>query len=191
MSYGLARRVLVKRRGENCLKIVKFVKMLVVEDSPSDVRLLREALRDSSVNVQIQWASDLTDAWTHLNQCKQEGGPYPDLIILDLNLPGANGRELLQQIKSDPELRKLPVIIMTSSADEEDIEAAYRLNANCFVRKPRDLYEYEKVVRGLEEFWFSTVTLPRESYRIPGNAAGHSRSRNALARAKAAPELQS
>jgi chemotaxis family two-component system response regulator Rcp1 len=156
--------------------------MLVVEDSPSDVRLLREALRDSSVNVQIQWASDLNDAWTHLNQCKGNGGSYPDLIILDLNLPGANGRDLLCQIKADPELRKLPVIIMTSSTDEDDIEAAYRLNANCFIRKPRDLYEYEKVVRGLEEFWFGTVTLPRESYRIPGNTAAHSRFRDASTR---------
>ena len=177
--------------GRRPLNIVKVVKMLVVEDSASDVRLLREALRDSSVNVLIQWASDLNDAWTHLDQCRQEGGPYPDLIILDLNLPGANGRELLQQIKSDPELRKLPVIIMTSSADEDDIEAAYRLNANCFVRKPRDLYEYERVVHGLEEFWFGTVTLPRESYRIPGNAAEHSRSRNTSARARVAPEFRS
>jgi chemotaxis family two-component system response regulator Rcp1 len=162
------------------LTIVKVVRMLVVEDSPSDVRLLREALRDTSVNVQMQWATDLNEAWTHLDQCKRQGGPYPDLIILDLNLPGANGGDLLKQIKGDPELRSLPVIIMTSSADDDDIEMVYRLNANCFIRKPGDLFEYEKVVRGLEEFWFGTVTLPRERYGIPDDR--QPRSRNASAR---------
>src|SRR4051794_8942950 len=156
--------------------------MLVVEDSPSDIRLLRETLSESSANVQIQWANDLNRAWTHLEECKEKGGPYPDLVILDLNLAGANGRDLLQQIKADSELRKVPVIIMTSSADDEDIEAAYRLNANCFIRKPQDLYEYERVVRGIEDFWFGTVTLPRESYRIPGDSESHSRARNASAR---------
>lgn len=164
LSYGLRRAL--KGLAMDQLKILRSVRILVVEDSPSDVRLIREALRESQLIVHLSVAKDGTDAMDYLQQCKAKKVFTPDLILLDLNLPHKSGREVLNEIKSDPELRKIPVLIMTSSHDEGDIAAAYDLNANCYIRKPSDLPEYEKVVRAIEDFWFMTVTLP-EAYTVP------------------------
>jgi chemotaxis family two-component system response regulator Rcp1 len=142
------------------------VRILIVEDSPSDVRLIREALRDSELIVRLSVCKDGMEAVEHLQQCKRDGTVLPDLILLDLNLPLKNGHEVLQEIKRDPELKKIPVLVLTSSIDENDLALAYDLNANCYIRKPADLPEYERVVRAIEDFWFATVTLP-ETYKIP------------------------
>jgi two-component system, chemotaxis family, response regulator Rcp1 len=144
----------------------KTVKVLMVEDSPSDVRLMREALRDSTLAVQIAVAKDGVEAVDYLQGCKTQPVQWPDLVVLDLNLPKMSGREVLAIVKSDPVLKKIPVLIMTSSHDERDIFAAYNLNANCYIRKPYDLNEYERVVKAIEAFWFLTVTLP-DSYQFP------------------------
>ncbi len=115
--------------------------------------------------VQMTVARDGVEAIEYLRQCKIATSGYPDLMILDLNLPRKNGHEVLAEVKSDLDLRKIPVLVMTSSHDEDDIAQAYNLNANCYIRKPDDLPEYERVVRAIEDFWFSTVTLP-ETYAL-------------------------
>jgi CheY-like chemotaxis protein len=142
------------------LNVMKTVKILVVEDSPSDVRLIREALRGSPMVIQITVARDGVEAMEYLHHCKKADSPLPELILLDLNLPRKNGREVLMEVKSDPQLKSVPVLIMSSSYDEDDIAQAYSLNANCYIRKPIDLVEYQRVVRAIEDFWFMTVTLP-------------------------------
>jgi CheY-like chemotaxis protein len=148
------------------LNVMKTVKILVVEDSPSDVRLIREALREAPMVVHITVARDGVEAMDYLHHCKTAYLPLPDLILLDLNLPRKNGREVLTEVKTDPELKQIPVLVMTSSYDEDDIAQAYSLNANCYIRKPNDLMEYQRVVRAIEDFWFLTVTLP-ETYNEP------------------------
>lgn len=151
------------------LNVMKTVKILVVEDSPSDVRLIREALREAPMVVHMTVARDGVEAMDYLQQCKKADSPLPDLVLLDLNLPRKNGREVLVEVKNDPVLKQMPVLIMTSSYDEEDIAQAYSLNANCYIRKPIDLLEYQRVVRAIEDFWFLTVTLP-ETYNAPVQA---------------------
>jgi len=139
------------------------IKLLVVEDSPSDVRLIREALKETSpVPVEISVATDGVEALEHLRDAAFDSAVTPDLVLLDLNLPRRNGREVLAEIKSSPQLRQIPVVVMTSSRADEDIEAAYRLNANCYVAKPSDLRDYVEVIRGIEDFWFSAATLPNQ-----------------------------
>jgi CheY-like chemotaxis protein len=152
------------------LKILRSVRILLIEDSPSDVRLIREALRDSQLMVHISLARDGAEGMDHLEACKSGSAPMPDLILLDLNLPKKSGREVLDEVKHDPELKKIPVLVMTSSFDENDISSAYRLNANCYIQKPNTLAEYERVVRAIEDFWFMTVTLP-ETYTVPNVVA--------------------
>ncbi len=147
------------------LKVLRSVRILIVEDSPSDVRLVREALRDSEFIVRLSVCKDGVEAVEFLEQCKKGHNPLPDLILLDLNLPLKSGHEVLNEIKRDPQLKKIPVLIMTSSVDERDLAAAYDLNANCYIRKPADLPEYERVVRAIEDFWLTTVTLP-EAYSV-------------------------
>ena len=148
------------------LRVLKSVRLLMVEDSPSDVRLIREALKETVNPVQIIVARDGVEATDYLRKCKTKEEAWPDLILLDLNLPRKNGREVLAEVKFDPQLKKIPVLIMTSSRDEDDITQAYSLNANCYIRKPSDLTEYVNVVRAIENFWFMTVTLP-DAYNIP------------------------
>lgn len=139
---------------------MKPLEILIVEDSPSDVRLMREALKDSPVRVRITVARDGLEAMDYLHQAEIGLVSRPDLVLLDLNLPGKNGREVLAEVKSSPELKQIPVLVMTSSRADEDIEQAYRLNANCYITKPGDLTEYVNVVRAIEDFWFLTATLP-------------------------------
>jgi len=132
----------------------------VVEDSPSDVRLIREALKETSVPVHITVTRDGVEALDYLRQSDMGRVARPDLILLDLNLPRKNGREVLVEVKSSPTLKPIPVLVMTSSKADEDVAQAYMLNANCYITKPADLREYVDVVRSIEEFWFLTATLP-------------------------------
>ncbi len=141
-------------------KLARSLLLFLVEDSPSDVRLMREALRDTDLPVQLSVAHDGVEAIDLLETWKANVASLPDLILLDLNLPKKNGREVLMDIKNDELLKKIPVLVMTSSTDEDEISEVYNLNANCYIRKPSDLYEYERVVRAIEEFWFLTVLLP-------------------------------
>jgi two-component system, chemotaxis family, response regulator Rcp1 len=139
---------------------MKFLKILLVEDSPSDVRLIREALKETPVPVQIMVAKDGVEAMEYLRSTETGNSVRPDLVLLDLNLPRKNGREVLAEVKSSPGLKQIPILVMTSSRADEDIAQAYSLNANCYITKPGDLQEYINVVRAIEDFWFLTATLP-------------------------------
>jgi CheY-like chemotaxis protein len=137
------------------------VEVLLVEDNPGDVRLTQEALKDGRVMVNLTVAMDGVEALEILKR----RGPHatkrrPDLILLDLNLPRKNGREVLEEIKADEDLKRIPVIVMTTSKAEQDIHRVYNLNANCYVTKPVDLDEFLNVVRSIEDFWLTIVTLP-------------------------------
>lgn len=145
---------------------MKSLRILLVEDSPSDVRLIREALKETPVPVQITVARDGVEATDYLEQVLRGSAVRPDLMLLDLNLPRKNGREVLAEVKSSPELKQIPVLVMTSSHSDEDVEDVYNLSANCFITKPGDLNEYVHVVRAIEEFWFMTATLP-DTFRPP------------------------
>ena len=137
------------------------IEILLVEDSPDDADLTVDALRDGRVRNRVTVVDDGVEAMAYLHrQGKYAGVPRPDLILLDLNLPGKSGREVLTEIKQDPDLRRIPVVIMTSSDDEKDILAAYNLHVNCYVTKPVDLDQFIKIVKSIEHFWLSIVTLP-------------------------------
>ena len=140
--------------------MMKYLRILLVEDSPSDVRLIREALKETPVPVQITVAQDGVEAMDYLRSTESDHSARPDLVLLDLNLPRKNGREVLAEVKSSPSLKQIPVLVMTSSRADEDIAQAYSLNANCYITKPGDLQEYINVVRAIEDFWFLTATLP-------------------------------
>jgi CheY-like chemotaxis protein len=139
------------------------VEVLLVEDNPGDVRLTQEAFKDGRVLVNLTVAEDGVQAMEILNRKgSYDKSPRPDLILLDLNLPKKNGREVLVEIKADEDLRRIPVIVMTTSKAEQDIYRAYNLNANCYVTKPVELEEFLNVVRSIEDFWLTIVTLPNE-----------------------------
>jgi CheY-like chemotaxis protein len=142
---------------------MKPVEILLVEDNPGDARLTREALSLSKVRNHLHRAVDGEEAMAFL---RREGAfadaPTPDLVLLDLNLPRRDGREVLEDMKNDPTLKHIPVVILTSSQAEEDILRSYRLHANCFITKPVDLEQLTKVVQGIEQFWFTLVKLPPE-----------------------------
>ena len=143
---------------------MKPIEILLVEDNPGDARLTREALSMSKVRNNMHRASDGEEAMRFLRHEGVFGSvPTPDLILLDLNLPRRDGREVLEDIKSDPDLKHIPVVILTSSQAEEDIIRSYRLHANCFITKPVDLEQLTKVVQGIEHFWFTLVKLPSEA----------------------------
>jgi chemotaxis family two-component system response regulator Rcp1 len=137
------------------------IEILLVEDNPGDVRLTREALKEAKVRNSLSVAGDGIEAMAFL---RREGthstAPRPDIILLDLNLPRKDGRQVLAEIKADPELRRLPVVILTTSKAEEDILKTYDLHANCFITKPVDFDQFVKVVHSIEHFWLSIVTLP-------------------------------
>ncbi|HEU0012924.1 MAG TPA: response regulator [Longimicrobium sp.] len=137
------------------------IDILLVEDNPGDVRLTREALREGKVLHNLHVAQDGVEAVAFLRrEGKYADAPRPDLILLDLNLPRKDGREVLQDIKAAPELRTIPVVILTSSEAEQDIVRAYDLHANCYVTKPVDLDQFITVVKSIETFWLSVVKLP-------------------------------
>lgn len=139
------------------------IEILLVEDNPGDVRLTREALKRGKVVSNLSIVSDGLDAMSFLRKEGQFAeAPSPDLVLLDLNLPGKDGREVLAEIKMDELLQHIPVVIMTSSEAEEDIARSYALHANCYVTKPVDLQQFLKVVATIEEFWLTVVRLPQK-----------------------------
>jgi chemotaxis family two-component system response regulator Rcp1 len=154
------------------------LRILVIEDSPSDVRLIREALKDTPVPVRLSVARDGVEGLNHLHSSEGNELERPDLVLLDLNLPKKNGCEVLAEMKSDPALKQIPVLVMTSSKADDDISKAYALNANCYIAKPGNLNDYIEVVRAIEGFWFMTATLPQGTTRRPQSmtaAAGTAR----------------
>jgi len=139
------------------------IEVLLVEDSPGDVRLTREAFKDAKVHINLHVASDGADAMDFLNrEGKHSDVPRPDLILLDLNLPKKDGREVLEEIKQSPVLKSIPVVILTTSASDEDILRSYRLHANCYITKPVGLDGFLEVVKSIDTFWLSVVKLPHE-----------------------------
>jgi len=139
------------------------VEILLVEDSPSDADLTVEALSDGKVLNNLHWVEDGVEALAFLRrQGKYNNAPRPDLILLDLNLPKKDGREVLAQIKVDPQLKLIPVVVLTTSAADRDIFKTYELNANCYVTKPIDLDQFISVVKLIETFWLAVVKLPSE-----------------------------
>ena len=139
----------------------KPVEILLVEDSPGDVRLTKEALKDSKVANTLTVAEDGVEAMALLRRKgKYSEAVRPDLILLDLNLPRKDGRQVLAELKADENMRSIPVIVLTTSLAEEDIIRTYNLHANCYITKPVDLDKFLNVVRTIEDFWLSIVKLP-------------------------------
>lgn len=137
--------------------------VLLVEDSPGDVRLTREALKDAKVYINLHVAWDGVEAMAFLRrEGKHADVPRPDLILLDLNLPKKSGREVLEEIKEDPGLKSIPIVILTTSTSEQDVLRSYLLHANCFITKPVDLDGFLAVVKSIDNFWLSVVKLPNE-----------------------------
>jgi CheY-like chemotaxis protein len=137
------------------------IEILLVEDNPGDVRLTQEALKDAKVANTMHVVEDGVSALDFLyRRGAYEAVPRPDLILLDLNLPRKNGREVLEQIKQDEQLKCIPVVILTTSQADDDISWAYKLHANCYITKPVEFAQFIRVVRAIEEFWFTIVTLP-------------------------------
>jgi CheY-like chemotaxis protein len=139
------------------------IEVLLVEDSPGDVRLTREAFRDAKVHINLHVATDGTKAMAFLNrEGEHANAPRPDLVLLDLNLPKKDGREVLQEIKESHTLKSIPVVILTTSSSEADILKSYRLHANCYITKPVGLDGFLTVVKSIDNFWLSVVKLPHE-----------------------------
>jgi CheY-like chemotaxis protein len=141
----------------------KPIEVLLVEDNPGDAQLTRIALNDGKMCINLSLAEDGVDALAFLRkQGNYADAPRPDLILLDLNLPRKDGREVLAEIKADPSLRRIPVVVLTTSQSDTDILQAYELAANCFITKPVDFDQFVKIVQTIEDFWFTVVKLPSE-----------------------------
>ena len=137
------------------------IEILLVEDNPGDVRLTVEGLKESKVRNNLHVARDGVEAMEFLHREGQHTSAVrPDLILLDLNLPRMDGREVLLEIKSDPKLKTIPVVVLTTSRAEHDVLRSYELQANCYITKPVDLEQFITVVKSIEDFWFTIVTLP-------------------------------
>ena len=147
--------------------IIAPIDILIIEDNEGDARLIKEVLSDGKIANLLHNVKDGVQAMAFL---RKEGSyvnvVMPDLIILDLNLPKKDGREVLSEIKDDPELKKIPVVIMTTSQAEEDILKSYNLHANCYITKPIDLNQFIKVVKSIEDFWFTIVKLPPNNHYV-------------------------
>ncbi len=138
------------------------IEILLVEDNPGDARLTLEALKESKVNNRLSVVEDGVDAMAFLcREGKYSDSPRPDLILLDLNLPKKDGREVLADVKANESLKRIPVVILTTSKAEEDILKTYDLHANCYITKPVDLNQFVRVVQIIEDFWFTIVKLPQ------------------------------
>ena len=141
----------------------KPIDILLVEDNPADVRLTREALKEGKVENQLNVVQDGVEALAYLRkQGKYREARRPGLILLDLNLPRMDGREVLREIKGDEQLMTIPIIVLTTSTAEQDVAGSYGLHANSYVTKPVDLDKFIAVIRSIEDFWLTSVTLPRE-----------------------------
>jgi two-component system, chemotaxis family, response regulator Rcp1 len=137
------------------------IQVLLVEDNPGDVRLTKEALKEGKLLNQLTVVGDGVEALSFLRkEGKYADAIQPELILLDLNLPKKDGREVLAEIKADPKLRRIPVVVLTTSSAEEDILKIYDLHANCYITKPVDLEQFMGVVKSIEDFWVSVVKLP-------------------------------
>jgi len=150
---------------------VRAIDILLVEDSPSDVRLTREALKEAKVLNTLHVVQDGVAAMAFLRkQGEYANRPSPDLILLDLNLPKKDGREVLAEIKQDENLKRIPVVVLTTSRAEEDVLRSYNLHANAYVSKPVDLKQFLEVIRAIEAFWLAVVTLPSgEKTQVEGS----------------------
>jgi len=141
--------------------LIKPIEILLVEDNPADARLTLETLKEEKLNNKLNVVKDGVEALAYL---RQEGeftnAVRPDLILLDLNLPRKDGREVLSEIKNNPKLKTIPIVVLTVSEAEKDIFAAYNLHANCYISKPLDLCQFSKVVRAIQDFWLTIVKLP-------------------------------
>ena len=152
------------------------VEILVVEDSLSDARLTVEALREGNVQNRIHHVVDGSQALSFLRREElYRDAPRPDLILLDMNLPGVNGCEVLQEIRSDPELKSLVVVFVTTSSDEKDVRAAYRLNSNAYITKPVDMQRFFDAIQAVQEFFFSRVVLPPQDHNSNSPECGHAK----------------
>ena len=139
------------------------IEILLVEDNPGDVRLTIEALREGKVLNRLTVARDGEEAMAALRrQGVFANARRPDIILLDLNLPKKDGREVLEEIKKDPNLMVIPIVILTTSQDEQDVLKSYKLHANCYITKPVDLPQFLAVVKAIEDFWFTVVVLPKK-----------------------------
>ncbi|HWF61175.1 MAG TPA: response regulator [Nitrospira sp.] len=143
-------------------ELVKPVEILLVEDNPGDVRLTKEALKEAKVINHLTVLKDGVEALTFLRREGQyANAPRPHLILLDLNLPKKDGREVLAEIKDDEKLKRIPVVVLTTSQNEQDVLKTYNLHANCYVTKPVDLEQFITVVKSIEDFWLGIVVLPK------------------------------
>jgi two-component system response regulator len=144
-------------------KAFKEVEILLVEDNPADVLMTRSAFEDFNISNSLHVVEDGVEAMQYLRgESDFAGSPRPDLIMLDLNLPRKNGREVLAEIKSDPQLHTIPVVVLTTSQSEKDVLQAYDLHANCYIVKPVGFLNFVEAVKSIKSFWFSLVTLPSE-----------------------------
>ena len=140
------------------------IEILMIEDSVDDIEITMEALKDAKVRNNLAVVRDGIEAMAYLRgQDEYKDATRPDVIFLDLNMPRMDGRQVLEQIKSDPGLQKIPVVVLTTSEADEDILKAYELHANCYITKPVDMAQFIKVVRSIEDFWFTVVRLPPEA----------------------------
>jgi chemotaxis family two-component system response regulator Rcp1 len=145
----------------NAMDAIKPVEILLVEDSPGDIRLTQECLKEAKVRNHLQIVNDGVEALALLRrQGKYKDALRPDLVLLDLNLPKKDGREVLSEMKTDETLKRIPVVVLTISGTEEDILKSYNLHANCYIVKPLDLQQFLKVVKAIEDFWLTIVQLP-------------------------------
>ena len=144
------------------MRTARAIDVLLVEDSPGDVRLTKDAFHDANANVSMHVAADGIEAMEFLRrQGVHAGAPRPDLILLDLNLPRMDGREVLFQLKEDADLKLIPTVILTTSSADVDITRSYELQANCYLSKPAQLHEFEVLVRSINDFWLTKVKLPQ------------------------------
>lgn len=146
----------------NSLSATHLIEILMVEDNPGDVRLTREAMKEGKVNNRLSVVGDGVQALEFLrHQGRFADAPRPDLILLDLNLPRKDGREVLAELKADPEFKRIPVVVLTTSQAEQDVLRAYDLHANCYITKPVDFNQFMQVVQQIDDFWVNVVTLPK------------------------------
>lgn len=137
------------------------IEILLIEDNPADIRLTQEAFREARLHNTIHVAQDGVSAMAFIRQTAPfQHAPRPDLILLDLNLPKKDGREILKEVKSDPHTRTIPVVVLTTSEDEGDVLRSYDLHANAYLVKPIDVLRFITMIRSLESFWLSVVKLP-------------------------------